>query len=181
VYICCNCLNLRRYFLCQSLLHNMCPLYYITSAWNVFLKFHICKMMWIILHYHIYQVNICRLLATFWYVIQIFYDKVNSIIFSMQPGVSWGNKKCVWCFSMFVFTPTVDLCCVWLIYPVVCWFWCLEIGIASVNWVQLNRILPGNWEEGSISKMLFLNKRNKIVQKLNNCSNYITVKNICYV
>jgi hypothetical protein len=75
------------------------------------------KMMWIILHYHIYQVNICRLLATFWYVIQISYDKVNSILFQYAAWqcVFWGNKNCVWCFSMFVLTPTLDLCCVWFV------------------------------------------------------------------
>jgi hypothetical protein len=38
-------------------------------------------------------------------------------------------------FEMFILTPADGLCCVWLIYPAYCWFWCSEIGTTSVDWV----------------------------------------------
>jgi hypothetical protein len=42
---------------------------------------------------------------------------------------------------MFVLTLTDDLWCVWFIYPVLCWFWCLGMGTSSVNWAKLSRLL----------------------------------------
>lgn len=46
---------------------------------------------------------------------------------------------------MFAFTPAGDLCCVWFIYPALCWFWCPEVetvGTNSIDWAQLSRHLP---------------------------------------
>jgi hypothetical protein len=42
-------------------------------------------------------------------------------------------------FLMFVLTLADGLCCVWFIYPILCWCWCLELGTNSVDWVQLSK------------------------------------------
>jgi hypothetical protein len=60
-------------------------------------------------------------------------------------------------FLMFVLTPADDLCCVWFICPVLCWFLCPEIGTRSIDWAQLSGILP---EDGDspVSETSFLKK-----------------------
>jgi hypothetical protein len=56
---------------------------------------------------------------------------------------------------MFVLTPADGLCCVWFIYAVLCWFWCLEIGTSSINWAQLSRLLPGDRDRVQSPKRCF--------------------------
>jgi hypothetical protein len=58
---------------------------------------------------------------------------------------------------MFILTPFDSLWCVWFIYPVLCWFWCLEGGTFSVDWAQLSRLLP-NDGDSTVTKM-FQNKK----------------------
>jgi hypothetical protein len=40
---------------------------------------------------------------------------------------------------MFVLTDSYGLCCAWFMYPVLCWYLCLEIGTSSIDWAQLSR------------------------------------------
>jgi hypothetical protein len=55
---------------------------------------------------------------------------------------------------MFVLTPTDGLCCVWFMYPVSCWFWCPEVGTSSIDWTQLNRLLPDDRDRVQSTKRL---------------------------
>jgi hypothetical protein len=75
---------------------------------------------------------------------------------------------------MSLLTPADDLCCVWFIYPVFCWFWCPEIGTSSIDWAQLSRPLPE--DRDSPSSKTFLNKNRMMdnVQKGNHCRNVHT-------
>lgn len=136
MYICCNCLNLKRYFLWQSLLHNvffvLCNMCFECILKVSYIQVNL-KMMWILLHYHIYQVNICRLLATFWCVIQISYDKVNSILFSMQLGsVSpEATGMCVMFFSVCLNSYS--------------WFMLCSVYISCVSLYILSYVGSGVW------------------------------------
>jgi hypothetical protein len=50
------------------------------------------------------------------------------------------------------------LCCLVYTYSLLCRFWCPEIGTSSINFAQLNRLLPEDGDN-SVSEMLFLNKK----------------------
>jgi hypothetical protein len=41
-------------------------------------------------------------------------------------------------FLMIVLNLADGLCCAWLIYPIVNWCSCLEIGTGSIDWAQLS-------------------------------------------
>jgi hypothetical protein len=71
---------------------------------------------------------------------------------------------------MFVLTPTHGLCCVWFIYPVLGWFWCLEIVTSSNGWAELSRLLPED-RESDIQNFFKIKILDDNVQKLNNCIN----------
>lgn len=42
----------------------------------------------------------------------------------------------------FVATPADGLCCVWCVYPALCWYWCREVEASSIDWIQLSKLLP---------------------------------------
>jgi hypothetical protein len=62
------------------------------------------------------------------------------------------------------------LCCVWIIYPFLCFFWCQKIGTSSIIWALLNRLLSKDADKITVSETRFLNKNMtmNIVQKVNN-------------
>jgi hypothetical protein len=47
-----------------------------------------------------------------------------------------AKTSCIWSFVMFALIPTDDICCVWFMYAVLCWFCCLEVGSSSVHWAN---------------------------------------------
>jgi hypothetical protein len=69
-----------------------------------------------------------------------------------------------------------DICCVWFIYPVLCWCWCPAIGTSSMDWAPLNRLLPEDgdriqlrnagssaWTEWGIAFVQVLCANNRII------------------
>jgi hypothetical protein len=44
-----------------------------------------------------------------------------------------------------------------VVYPILCWCRCPEIGTSSIEWAQLSRFLPRDGDS-PVSEMLFLNK-----------------------
>jgi hypothetical protein len=84
-----------------------------------------------------------------------------------------GARPHVWNFVRFVLTSADGLCCVWFIYPILCWCWCPEIGTSSTDCAQLSRLLSEDEDTSPVSETLFLNQNRTMdkVQKVNNCIN----------
>jgi hypothetical protein len=74
-----------------------------------------------------------------------------------------------------VLTPADSLCCVSFIYPLLCWFWCPEIGTSSTDWAQLSWLLLGDRDKAQPTKQHFKKIMTMAnIQTVNNCN-----KNIC--
>jgi hypothetical protein len=82
-------------------------------------------------------------------------------------------------FLMFVLTPADGLCCIWFIYPVWCWLWCLEaeissvgsLGNPSVHRVRLQRCCPLNGaSRGASSLCIDHHLLGVLHQEVGNCS-----------
>lgn len=58
-------------------------------------------------------------------------------------------------FVMFVFTAADALCCVWLIYPVLYWFFCPDIRTSSIDWTQMSMLLAVDRGRVQSSKLYF--------------------------
>jgi hypothetical protein len=54
---------------------------------------------------------------------------------------------------VFVLTHADGLCCLWFIYPVLCW--CPEIGTSSIDRAQLSRLLPEDGDRIQSPKLCF--------------------------
>jgi hypothetical protein len=72
-------------------------------------------------------------------------------------------------FLMFVLTLADDSCCVWFIYPILCWYWFPEIGTNSTDWAELCRLLFEDGDRIQSLKycVLIQNRTMDNVQKLN--------------
>jgi hypothetical protein len=83
------------------------------------------------------------------------------------------NASCMWSFEMFVLTPADGFCCVWFIYPALCWFWFPEIGTGSIDWGQVSKLFTWGRRQCSFSETLFYIKHRTIgnIQKVDNCIN----------
>jgi hypothetical protein len=62
---------------------------------------------------------------------------------------------------MSVLTLAGGLCSAWLIYYIVCWCWCLEIGTSSFEWAPLTTLSPesGNRIQSPKCYVFYIRKR----------------------
>jgi hypothetical protein len=59
---------------------------------------------------------------------------------------------------MFVLTLAGGLCCASFIYPILCWCWCLEIWISSIDLAQMSRLLSEDGDRIQSPKRCVFNK-----------------------
>jgi hypothetical protein len=73
--------------------------------------------------------------------------------------------------SCFVLALADGLCCAWLVYPVLRWYRCPEIGTSSIDWVQLSRFHLKTETESSLRNAVFWNINRSLdnIQKHNIC------------
>jgi hypothetical protein len=80
------------------------------------------------------------------------------------------NALCMWRFQMLTLTPADVVCCVWFIYPSLCWLCCPAIGTSCIDWAELNRLFTWGWRQSLVSETFFKIKNRAMddIQKVNN-------------
>jgi hypothetical protein len=66
---------------------------------------------------------------------------------------------------IFVLTLADDLCCAWIIYPILCFCWCPEKGTSSTDWAQLIRFHLKTETEFGLRNSVLNNKGRWIMSK----------------
>jgi hypothetical protein len=68
----------------------------------------------------------------------------------------------------------------WFIYPILCWFWCPEIGANRIDWSQLGMISPDDGDKAQYSKRCLKKRTFESVQKVNNYNNFLVCIVACF-